>query len=265
MKQRIDIERLLHWAYRDELVKRVTSSAEEIWTRVADIGRWGGVDVQHHHGGPQRYDHGTPHPDAVAIEQAASALPDAVIDWDDEAELILGDLASLINPTASEQAIRDERTSVVGWPSKSGRRMRVVLQPPRRVLMVRTLRTSALVIMHAKMGTRPDWHEEPPYPLPMPATHGPNAKVIGDCYGKGRYAAGSYCPVRWWPSPMSIAQARADYLAWWRGLVQLRAVLYDTLRDHKPLSPSAYEMPWLVQERAYRSLPAWRNGRRAGG
>jgi hypothetical protein len=34
VKTKIDIETLLHWAYRDELSKRQTSSAEGIWNRI---------------------------------------------------------------------------------------------------------------------------------------------------------------------------------------------------------------------------------------
>ena len=87
--------------------------------------------------------------------------------------------------------------------------------------MVRSLRTSALVTMHAMMGTRPDWKSEHPHPLPVAATKGPGPKIFGECRRKNWYSDGSYCPLRWWPSPISIAEARADYIAWWRGLVQL--------------------------------------------
>src|SRR5215471_14721459 len=161
MKRRMDIEGLLRWAYREELVKRVTSSAEDVWGRIRDIGALGGVEVQH--GGPQRYDLGSPHPDAVAIEAAVAQLPDASIDWDAEAALVLGDLLALCDPTQDSRTTTEERPTTVAWPTRAGGVKRMVLQPPRRVLLVRTLRTSALVTMHAKMGTRPDWREEPPH------------------------------------------------------------------------------------------------------
>lgn len=242
MKLLIDIEHLLQWAYRDELVKRVTSSAEDVWTRVADIGRWGGVDVQHHHGGPQRYDHGMPHPDALLLERVVAGLPNATIDWRREARAVLGDLLGLIDPTPDSRDIVGERVSTSSWPTRAGERHTVVLDPPRRVLFVRTLRTTALVTMHAKMGTRPNWREDTPHPLPTPARHGPNAKIVGECFGKGRYSEGSHCPIRWWPSPITIAEARADYLAWWRGLDQLARQL--RLGEHDPHPPLAPEFPW---------------------
>src|SRR5262245_45552038 len=213
----MDIERLLQWAYREELIKRITSSAEAVWDRIADVGFYGIVGEG---SSPQRYDHGAPHPDAIKIERAVAALPDAVIDWELEAELILGDLINLVEPRAAIE-VEPIRSTTVTWPAARAGRVKRQLQPPRQVILVRSLRTSALVVQHASMGTRPNWREEHPHPLPTPAARGPGSAVVGECIRKGLYAEGSYCPVRWWPSPINVAEARADYLAWWRGLEQL--------------------------------------------
>ena len=68
MKQAIDIEQLLTWAFRDELAKRETSSAEAIWDKLADYRALAaGVDFGTR--GPQRYDNGVPHVDALVIER----------------------------------------------------------------------------------------------------------------------------------------------------------------------------------------------------
>jgi hypothetical protein len=237
----IDVERLLQWAYRDELVKRVTSSAEAVWHRVADVAV--GVMVDRGYRGSQRYDLGAPHPDALIIEQAVAALPDAVVDWELDAEPVLGHLLALVEPRPAVVERTTARSTTAGWPGKGGARRTARLAPPREVMLVRSLRTSALVIMHASMGTRPDWREEHPHPEPMPAARGTGCMVVGKCERKGWYSAGSYCPLRWWPSPVTIAEARADYLAWWRGLDVLAREL--KLTEHKALPPIAAPLPWL--------------------
>jgi hypothetical protein len=240
MKRPVEIEKLLQWAYREELPKKQTSSAEGIWKRVMDFGNRGGIDPGH--GAAQRYPHfGLPHEDAGRIETAVGNLEDRAIDWKQDAEAILGHLIALTEPRNTKPAGR-----ITGWYYADRKPVSVEFEPPRQVIMVRSLRVNALVTTHAKMGTRPDWREEPPIPLPVPAKTGPNAAIVGDCWGKNLYAEGSYCPLRWSPSPIAIAQIRADYLAWWRGLRQLAQSL--DLAEHEALAPSAPEMPWRDSE-----------------
>jgi hypothetical protein len=40
----IDVERLLHWAFCDELSKKQISSAEGNWDKIEQDGRRGGID-----------------------------------------------------------------------------------------------------------------------------------------------------------------------------------------------------------------------------
>jgi len=47
LKRDVEIERLLNWAYRDELSKRMTSSAEGIWQHMGEYVQRGGIDVGH--------------------------------------------------------------------------------------------------------------------------------------------------------------------------------------------------------------------------
>src|SRR5215471_13375470 len=109
MKQAVDIEQLLRWAYREELVKRVTSSAEGLWDRLADW-RFLGAAVDLGTSSPQRYDLGMPHPDAVTIENAVGRLPNAVINWQRNAQAILPGLLALTDPGA--RFFCSERTPV---------------------------------------------------------------------------------------------------------------------------------------------------------
>jgi len=240
-----DIEQLLTWAYRDELVKRVTSSAEGVWDHIRDVGQLGGVEIVG--GGAQRYDIGTPHPDALRLEQGVALLPDATVDWEREAGSVLGELLALVDPRVENNAPAGSleflrKKFSASWPRRNGARVRVELEPPRDVILVRSLRTCALVTMHARMGTRPDWFPDIPKPEHVPSARGSNPKIVGECRGRNYYSTGAYCPLRWEPSPLAIAEARADYLAWWRGLDQLARSI--RLEKFSALAPAAPEMPW---------------------
>lgn len=242
MKKQVECEGLLRWAYRDELPKKMTSSAEGIWDRIKD--QRPGQDPGH--GAAQRYPHfGLPHPDAERVEMAVGRLQDLCIDWDMEGWAILGDLLALADPRSPALCGGAYRPpSKAGWPvirpgGRTGRQSAKV-DPPRDVILVRTLRTAALVTMHAGMGTRPGWQEEPPRPTPI--YRGSKPTIVGECRGKNLYTAGSYCPMEWTPSPITIAETRADYLAWWRGLMYLAETL--VLEDYNVLPPLAPEMPW---------------------
>lgn len=221
MKRRTEIEALLQWAYRDELSKRYISAAEGIWDRIHDNGSLGGIDPGH--GAAQRYAHfGLPHPDAEAIEIAVSALPDLIIDWELSREAVMGDMAPLLKA--------------------------------RETILVCSLRTAALVTMHAKMGTRPDWREEEPRPYPVAPDRGPAGKpaIVGECKGHNIYTYGSHCPIRWRPSPISIAEQRADYVCWHRGLSILAENL--CLSAHTVLPPVASALPWNDAEGSERRI-----------
>lgn len=244
IKRHVDIEKLLHWAFQEELPKRSTSSAEGIWDRLAQYGSLGGINPDPGHGAAQRYAHfGLPHPDAEKVELAASALDDRQVDWANESGAILGAWAAIAD--TRPLSARPRRSTVIGYNDRHGDRLgwrKEPLAAPRDVIMVRSLRTAALVVMHAKMGTRPDWEEDEPRPGRTKAAKGPHPAIVGECHGRNVYSLGAYCPVTWDPSPISIAQSRADYLAWWRGLKHLAETL--VLDEHEPTIPKAPEMPW---------------------
>lgn len=255
MKTEIDIETLLHWAYRDELSKRQLSSAEGIWDRIQEDGQRGGVDKGH--GAAQRYSHfGLPDPDAERIEKAVGALEDTVIDWPRSFDAIAAELSGLIEVNEIARPQSPARVPKAGWGAAGGRALKgwfgadgakPVQERPRDVLMVGGLRTSALVTMHAVKGNRPDWREEPPQPRPVPAVKGPNAKIFGECKGKNLYSLGAYCPIRWSPSPLSIVTSRAEYIAWYNGLTELARTLH--LAKFIVLAPKASQTPWLDDAR----------------
>lgn len=251
-KTTVDVESLLHWAYRDELSKRSTSSAEGIWDKVTFLGQNGGVDPGH--GAAQRYSHfGLPDPDAERIEKAVSALEDKVIDWSLSFDTIAGDLGGLISVNdLTGRANGQRKAPKVGWGAAGTKALKawwgekgaaLAHDRPRDVLLVGGIRTAALVTMHAIKGSRPDWIEEFPTPTWIPAAHGSNPQIVGESFRKNVYRMGSYCPLAWEPSPLSVISSRAEYAVWHSGLTTLAQTI--DLAKFIVLPPEASPTPWM--------------------
>lgn len=95
-KTEMDIERLLQWAFVDELSKKQTSAAEGIWDRIFENQHHGGIDCGY--SAAQRYAHfGLPDPEVEAIERAVAQLEDVVIDWEQSFDAIAGALGELVS------------------------------------------------------------------------------------------------------------------------------------------------------------------------
>lgn len=248
----MDVEALLRWAYVDELSKRQSSSAEGIWDRILDYQNHGGIDSGK--GAAQRYSHfGLPDPDAELIEKAVSALPETVIDWNTHLEEIAGDLAGLvsINDLSPWRAGMPKRPKA-GWGDAGIRALKGFfgnkgVEPlhdrPRDILIVGGIKTNMLVTAHAIKGTRPDWRDDEPYPGMTRSSRGTGAMIEGECRGKNLYTTGSYCPLSWSPSPIDVVLGRADYFAWYQGLLTLSQTM--VLERFEALPPKAPRLPWF--------------------
>jgi hypothetical protein len=165
-KRRIDIEKLLQWAYLDELPKLKLSAAEGIWDRMAQYGSLGGINAEQSRfwgSGAQRYaQFGLPHPDAEKIARAVGALKPASIE--DDFDVIVGELGALVtvNDFRPRRAIRvPGRTTEAGYYDKDGTPPAFA---PRDVILVRTINVGPLVAYHAVMRSRPDWTSAQPRP-----------------------------------------------------------------------------------------------------
>ena len=223
----VDIEKLLQWAFRDELPKQ---SIEGTWGyevspmfRLAALGTT--IDsFSQEPGFPNAL--GCCHPDAEIIGAAVLQLDDAEIDWPATRRRLLGPLRGLVSlndPTLSRLTI--------------GR--------------------AGLVAMHAKMGTRPRWDLEP---LPEP-TIGRNGKPVvqfvddDDRLVEGRrgrhYGRGARCPLTWCPAPREAAFARVEYSVWHMTLVELSDRLQ--LGERTALAPAAPPAPWTTQTLNHRA------------
>jgi hypothetical protein len=217
IKRSADIESVLGWAYREQLPLKYISSANGIWDKIGGIGIARDANARRDGSSAQRYPQfGLPHPDADLIERAVSACPAVEIDWQTEGPWIMGDLFGLLTHNAA--------------------------------VSVGSFRAAAWVVQHASMNTRPKWRIDDPRPYPVKAERGPGYKIVGECLGKNRYSTWSYCPLEWRPTIIDIAEARAEYLVWWRALTDLAKRLKGALETWLPQPPTAVADPWRVAE-----------------
>lgn len=248
----IEIEALLIWTFRDELSKRQTSAAEGLWDHIRDDGQ-AGTGIDHGQSSAQRYAFvGLPDPDAIRVEKAVGALEDMAIDWRKSFEAIAGDIAGLVSLGDVTGRKLRPRTPKGGFGMAGRKALKAWFGPddvePDRARQrsepsIGALRTAALVTMHSVRGTRPDWIEDSPRPLAVPALRGTNAMIRGTCHGRNLYSLGSCCPLEWSPAPMSILWSRAEYVAWHHGLTELaRTVETDKFTV---MPPRALQTPWL--------------------
>lgn len=222
-KRLLDVEKLLHWAFRDELPKDVKRESYgggmSPMFALADLGTR--VDVWAEEPGFPRA-LGEPHPDALLVEQAVLALEDAAIDWPATRRTLVGSLGGLLSD--NEPGLTHLTIGVVG-----------------------------LVALHARMGTRPRWDM---WPEPEPVI-GRNGKPVVQYIDKdgrlvegrrnGHYGEEARCPLLWFPAPREAAFVRIEYSIWWQAIDTLADYLADRLSDHAALAPAAHPSPWCSE------------------
>jgi hypothetical protein len=271
-KKKLPIDKLLQWAYLDELPKRILNSQGEAWDRLSRYGSLGGIDIDETVSMPQRYAYvGEPHRDALAIEHAVNSLGSSTLDWKGDFELIAWDLAALVRINELEAPQRRrfidgssgwtdgqiEKTKLV--QHRLGAGARVIADDARDVLMVATTNVTALVHMHAINRTVPFFNDEQPRPSMIPADRGRGAKLVGECKAKNLYETGSFCPLSWWPSPLQVVLDRAEYLLWYRALTRLHDEL--DLEEHQAQKPEENPAPWIkapIPRRTHRQVATFK-------
>ena len=241
MKKKIDIEKLVQWALREELPKGKPVSASA-WDLVFRYGQLG-ARIQSS-GSPDAFGFvpGAPHEDAERVSAALEKLETQIpIASAADARGLFGDLA-------------------------------LIAEPFIETLMTSTFNSQAIVISKAIGGTRPKWEFEQPTPYQMktefrdalgalrdrPLVHGTdeNGDVIFLLPNRGRaaqrdgmydYASAPRSPLNWGdPDLLSIGHARAEYLAWHGALVLLATWLAGTLTEYEPTLPAVRPMPWIT-------------------
>jgi hypothetical protein len=263
MRKTIDIEKLVSWAYRDELPKAVGGGGiapvvaggwdaiarySELLTMIDRTNAYGVVPTF-------ALDDSGPHVDALAVHRAVVALDgfdlDLPNDWSPMDELgAFGDLGAQAVAVAL-----DRLTRVTG----DGRR---VLRKG----------AGALVRHHAIMGGCPDWQCDAPE---MREIRGPNGGPLwfrrkveryDDAFGnsvehsyedadgwdkyKKRAKRGAYRKFCLAPDPVPALVARADYEVWHAALAMLVEDLAGALKAHEVRDTIRPARPWEAGTRA---------------
>lgn len=133
----------------------------------------------------------------------------------------------------------------------------------------------AVIVQHGRAGSRPDWSDAVPRPMPVCNGHGQprvfnrivregvgwNAeKIMGMRQGRDGAVIGGkprggyeaiedravqYCDVEWYPHPSFIDMINSTYAAWWQGLRDLAGALAaNGLRQYHPFGPTCPQEPW---------------------
>lgn len=232
----IDVEDAVAWAFRSELPKRGAAESNGR-SPLYSLQQLGCLIDQGNREPRLPAALGDPHPDALAIEQAVRALA-RFSGWSIDGVDLAPDVGLEVDqPKALARAVRG---------------------------------MSGAVVVHGRMGNRPRWgrpefacgpdiaaNGKPRVQVTVTEIHegafGPVAETFTEparATRGGRYPEGAYSPLAWRPAPQSIADERADYLAWWCALDQLARDLADRLATLAVLPPSAPAQPWAGERDA---------------
>lgn len=224
VKERIDIEELLRWAYQRQKIDRVMREpggrGPGGWVAAAE----GLVKLG------TRIDNSTPAGMfAAKVPEDAEIIHDAVLALDC---MFIDDEGGVWTRERLDQAgaslVRDKAKRF--WMEIAG--SRAPLTP---------CYLGALLIIHAKAGSRPEWCEG----WQAGGARDAGAADRGDRDARGRLRKGG----REFTAE-DVAFYRAEYACWHAALVFLAAQLGDCLRDFEPLPPAAAGSPWDGKKKA---------------
>ncbi|MCS3499319.1 hypothetical protein M2189_001720 [Bradyrhizobium japonicum] len=241
MKAAIEVEKLVQWTIREELPKGRPVSADIGFAigrrpiRPGSIARSFGR-AQPIHIAPTGYVPGEPCADARRVAVAIGNLDTEVrLANRSEALRLFGEFASIAGDAVT-------------------------------AILSSTFNPQAIVVNNAAQGKRPNWRFDRPKPhqrfvptagRPRPLVYGIDA--TGDLVelkrneGRARKRDGEYTsallprsPLEWCnPFPLAIAEARAEYVAWYRAMSTLALGLTGKLDAFEPMRPTVKAMPWL--------------------
>jgi hypothetical protein len=252
MKKKIDIEKLLQWAMRDEMPKGRPISddlgrviADRFRHRPLSLSSGARPDID-----TLGYAPGSPHEDAEAVADAVARLPtSAKFEAVADVEKLFGSLLPVAGPAV-------------------------------RALTLKTFNPQALVVGCAIGAKRPRWDFTPtcsqikaPFRDKAGALRSrPLVEGLDDAgatlvplkpnRGKAAMTRGVYdlhraprSPLHWsTPALLSIGEARAEYFAWQFHLAALARTLRASLIEYEPIAPAAGAFPWIDGEKRSRVL-----------
>ena len=280
----MDIEKLLQWAYRDELPKAqakrslrvapacLVACGDPVWRRAKQVGDLGTLvdeGLDNRFGVvSDRFACEEPHDDAIAVAAALIAyrgqgvsLPE---DWnpledfdlapDDRLDAITRGLRRLMRVDASETA-----TAAADTALHEGRPDALRFWSPSDRLRIDPV---VLVIQHALLRSVPDWEAGPPVKRPVVSSNGrPRWFRIETRYAEGdvvfarievdglnattrRPYVDAYQKLEWVDDPALIVEQRALYEIWHAMLGFLVADL-DGMIGHVALPSARAARPWI--------------------
>lgn len=250
IRRALDIEKILHWAYRDELPKTGPAPTSP-WDRMLSVGALG--TLVDDGSGPEPGMPpvlGTPHPDALVVEERVRALSQVT---EVEYDASVGLMPDMGFDLSEEEAIRRAMAGIVATVrlhARMGTRPPLTPAPQRclpalhpqsnRPMVLRlenhwetTRWTQVLNDQGRVIEEYPALEYATPHVVPSPAMRG------------GIYKPGSYCPLRYDPEPRVVLMDRAEYLVWWAALDYLAADLNGRLQSIEVLPPVAAQQPWI--------------------
>jgi len=264
IRRALDIEQVLQWAYREELPK-TSAAPSSPWDRMMTAGALGTLvdeSFSHEPGMPPAL--GTPHPDALVVEERVQALSlVAEAEYNEELGL-MPDLGFDLNELGAIQRALAGIVATVRLHARMGTRPHLTPPPKRCLPCLHPQSNKPMVLRWERQWQTTRWtqvlndqgsviEERPaleyavPYAVPSPAMRG------------GVYKRGSYCPLRYDPEPRVVLADRAEYIVWWAALDYLAVDLVGRLETIDPLPPAAAQRPWTGerdanQRRVLRSL-----------
>jgi hypothetical protein len=246
----IDIEKLLAWAYTEELPKRDWLQAGGGEAML--FGGWSSISAaaelmaETDDGRPRlgtfyhQLSDGGPHPDALLVEEAVKALAGAEPVLHDEPGILVADMPAAVQLDAG-LGLERYRCDVF-----------------------------SLVVRCARLRNRPDWMAEEPVRQPMRnPTSGreqwfikvPVVGAFGKRHEEERHArldpssrrppAGAYRKWVWDPGLHLIVDGRADWLIWREALERVFESVAERLSSHRVTMPPLAMLPWMEGREDY--------------
>lgn len=227
-RESIDIERLLHWAYALQKVDKQAGFTTRGPTRSLSglIGEVLALGTRVDNSGAAAKALGVRTPDdALIVHDAVLRLGGVWIEWRGDDEVEIWDRAR-----AERKGFAIERHGPDWFLYRS-----YVAGGTRETAPVRLEDAGvfALVLSHARAGSRPDWHEGWSRPSGRPPADG----CAKDARGRARRLADG-------PSLREVMHARACYAAWHAALSWLVADLDGQLSKFSLSGPAAPAIPW---------------------
>ncbi|MGE0751841.1 MAG: hypothetical protein AB7F39_06730 [Variibacter sp.] len=228
VRKTIDVEKLLHWAYRDELPKQGFSDERSgnMWNSLIALGT--AVDTSHNADVYLPASFGPPSPDALYVDHAVNAL--------DDMKISAHEVRHIAHPMADELPVKEIH-----------------------------IQSAALVITYAKMGTRPDWRlgrircgrvvgangkavvqRVTEKPETIRGEQVPAGTLVEGRTSARHYGLSARCPLAYEPSLQKLVFARVQYFAWRAALVLIAEKCAWMLEEFAPSRPAAAPYPWVV-------------------